>query len=60
MGDGPLTGLRVVDLTDDTGRFATKLLAETGASVVRVGHATSGPPMADPAAAARRVRQELA
>ena len=32
----PLQGLRVIDLTDDLGRFATKLLAEMGASVVRV------------------------
>ena len=31
---GPLDGLRVIDLTDDSGRFATKLLAEAGASVV--------------------------
>lgn len=53
MGDGPLAGLRVVDLTNDTGRFATKVLAETGASVARIGHATTGPPMADPAAAER-------
>ena len=37
MPQGPLAGLRVVDLTDDSGRFATKLLAESGASVVEVG-----------------------
>ncbi len=37
MARGPLEGLRVVDLTDDSGRFATKLLAESGASVVRIG-----------------------
>ena len=53
MGEGPLAGLRVVDLTDDTGRFATKLLAEGGAHVVRVGHATSGPAMVDERLAAR-------
>lgn len=47
---GPLAGLRVIDLTDDSGRFATKLLAECGASVVRVGDGTSGPTMAAPAA----------
>lgn len=52
----PLQGLRVVDLTDDSGRFATKVLAEAGASVVRVHDGTGvthGPPMADPEAAAR-------
>ncbi len=51
---GPLQHLRVVDLTDDLGRFATKLLAESGASVVRVHTGrgvTSGPAMAAPAAA---------
>ncbi|MGI9614787.1 MAG: CoA transferase, partial [Acidimicrobiales bacterium] len=32
---GPLAGLRVVDLTDDLGRFGTKLLAEFGADVCR-------------------------
>jgi crotonobetainyl-CoA:carnitine CoA-transferase CaiB-like acyl-CoA transferase len=53
MARGPLEGLRVVDLTDDTGRFATKLLAEGGASVVRIGHGTPGPAMRDPAVAAR-------
>lgn len=35
VDQGPLAGLRVVDLTDDLGRFATKLLAELGASVCR-------------------------
>ena len=53
---GPLSGLRVVDNTDDTGRFATKLLAEAGASVIRVHDGTRishGPAMVD-AAAARR------
>jgi crotonobetainyl-CoA:carnitine CoA-transferase CaiB-like acyl-CoA transferase len=51
----PLQGLRVIDLTDDLGRFATKLLAEMGASVVvhdGVG-VTHGPAMRAPAAAAR-------
>lgn len=42
---GPLAGLRVVDLTDDSGRFATKLLAEAGASVVRIGRGSGGPAM---------------
>ncbi len=49
---GALSGLRVVDLTGDAGRFATKLLTELGADVVRVGTAASGLPLADPAAAA--------
>src|SRR4051812_13218959 len=44
---GPLEGLRVIELTDDTGRFAGKLLAESGASVARVGRPPSGPPMRD-------------
>ena len=47
MAEGPLAGVRVVDLTDDSGRFATKLLAEAGASVARLGSASSGPAMAD-------------
>jgi len=45
MANGPLDGLRVIDLTDDSGRFATKLLAESGASVVRVVRGSSGPAM---------------
>ena len=49
---GALAGLRVLDLTDDLGRFATKFLAENGASVVRAARpGSAGPPMAD-----RRVR----
>jgi len=43
--DGPLAGLRVLDLTDDSGRLATKLLCECGASVVRIGSGSAGPPM---------------
>lgn len=43
--DGALLDLRVIDLTDDTGRFATKLLAEAGAEVLRVGYGSSGVPM---------------
>ncbi len=43
--NGPLDGLRVVELTDETGRFAGKILAESGASVVRVGEGFSGPAM---------------
>ena len=37
-----LQDLRVIDLTDDTGRFATKLLTEAGADVVRLGHGSPG------------------
>lgn len=33
---GVLAGIRVVDLTDETGAFATRLLADLGAEVVRV------------------------
>ena len=47
MTGGPLEGLRVVDLTNDSGRFATKLLAESGAGVLRLGTGTSGPTMVD-------------
>lgn len=56
MPNAPLADLRVLDLTDDSGRFATKLLAELGASVIRVhdGHGvTHGPAMQDASAAAR-------
>ena len=55
MAVGPLAGLRVIELTDDTGRFAGKMLAETGASVAQVVEAPpfAGPPMRDAAAAAR-------
>ncbi|MBA4812463.1 MAG: CoA transferase [Acidimicrobiales bacterium] len=41
-----LSGLRVIDLTGDSGRFATKLLTEFGADVVRVtDEGSSGQPM---------------
>ncbi len=53
MPGGPLQGLKVIDLTDDSGRFATKLLAESGASVARIGRGSSGPAMREPDAAAR-------
>lgn len=54
MTEGALHGLRVVDLADDSGRFATKLLAELGADVVRVTSAGSpGNPMVHPAARER-------
>lgn len=50
---GALAGLRVVDLTGDLGRFGTKLLAESGADVVRVGCGPSGAAMVAPELAAR-------
>ena len=53
MTDGPLAGLRVVDLTNDSGRFATKLLAECGASVVCLRRGTPGPAMRAADAAGR-------
>jgi crotonobetainyl-CoA:carnitine CoA-transferase CaiB-like acyl-CoA transferase len=53
MGKGPLEGLRVVDLTDDSGRFATKLLAESGASVVQLRTGWPGPTMRSEDTAAR-------
>ena len=54
MTTGPLAGVRVLDVSDELGRFATKMLAEAGASVVRVtaGH-EPGPAMADATAAQR-------
>ncbi len=42
---GALQQLRVLDLTNDTGRFATKLLTEAGADVVRLGQGSSGQTM---------------
>jgi benzylsuccinate CoA-transferase BbsE subunit len=42
---GALQDLRVIDLTDDTGRFATKLLTEAGADVIRVGPDSPGAAM---------------
>ncbi len=51
---GALAGVRVLDLCGDVGRFATKLLAEAGASVCKVdGWGDRGAPMTDGAAAAR-------
>ena len=50
----PLSELRVLDLTDDSGRFCTKLLTELGADVVRISAlGSSGQPMVDPEAAQR-------
>jgi crotonobetainyl-CoA:carnitine CoA-transferase CaiB-like acyl-CoA transferase len=49
-----LSGLRVLDLTDDSGRFGSKLLTELGADVVRISTTGSpGRPMVDPEAAQR-------
>ena len=46
----PLSGVRVIDLTGDSGRFATKLLTEFGADVVRITNDGSpGRPMNDEA-----------
>jgi crotonobetainyl-CoA:carnitine CoA-transferase CaiB-like acyl-CoA transferase len=53
MQAGPLAGVRVIDLTDDTGRFATKVLAECGASVLRVRGGSRGPSMREPECFAR-------
>jgi crotonobetainyl-CoA:carnitine CoA-transferase CaiB-like acyl-CoA transferase len=48
---GPLSGVRVVELADDGSRSAGKLLAELGADVVQVGRGIPGPAMAGPAGA---------
>ncbi len=53
MGSGPLSGLRVIEMTGDDARLAGKMLTEAGAAVVRLGPAFGGPAMADPAVAAR-------
>ena len=53
MASGPLSGLRVVEMTGDHGRLAGKMLTEAGAAVVRLGPAFAGPAMSDPAVAAR-------
>ena len=50
---GPLDGLRVVELGDELSRMAGKVLAESGASVARIGRHSPGPPMTDPELAAR-------
>jgi crotonobetainyl-CoA:carnitine CoA-transferase CaiB-like acyl-CoA transferase len=50
VNGGALEGLRVLDLTDDSGRLAGKLLAEAGADVVRLRAGSPGPPMSGRAA----------
>jgi len=50
--DAALTGLRVLDLTDESGRLAGKLLAELGADVVRLRRGVAGAPL--PGAAGAR------
>lgn len=42
---GPLAGVRVLDLSDSSGRLAGKLLAELGADVVRLRPGEGGAPM---------------
>jgi len=49
-GAGALAGLRVLDLTDASGRLAGKLLAEAGADVLRLRRGSSGAPMKGAAA----------
>jgi len=51
--EGPLHGLRVVELSSELSRFAGKVLAESGASVARIGRPSAGPAMRDPALDAR-------
>ena len=53
MASGPLSGLRVIEMTGDDARLAGKMLTEAGAAVVRLGPAFGGPAMADPTVAAR-------
>ena len=36
MTDGPLAGLRILELADETGQFCGKLLGDLGAEVVKV------------------------
>ena len=51
-GDRPLSGVRVLDLADEKGELAGRLLADLGASVVRVeppegGRSRGLPPFKD-------------
>lgn len=58
---GPLTGLRLIDLADERGAYATKLLADLGAEVVRVtapdARPMSGPRVQDGADAGASLRE---
>jgi hypothetical protein len=36
MRSGPLTGLRILELTDETGQFCGKLLGDLGADIVKI------------------------
>ena len=58
---GPLTGLRLIDLADERGAYATKLLADLGAEVVRVvpadAHPMSGPRVTDGREAGASLRE---
>lgn len=44
---GPLAGLRIIDMADERGAYATKLLADLGANVIRV-LAPAAPPSVRP------------
>lgn len=46
---GMLEGVRVLDLTDESGRLAGKLLAEAGADVLRLHRGAPGAPLANAA-----------
>ena len=43
-GDGPLTGYRVLDLADEKGQLAGRLMAELGADVIKVEPPRDGDP----------------
>ena len=53
--NAPLTGLRVLDLTDESGHLAGRILADLGADVLKIE-----PPGGDAAAQARAVRRRRA